>query len=388
MSERPKRSIKGKLLGGVLVLGALMTSLFAIIVVISHGKYLELNATRAVESSAGHYDAILQNDTKMLSVALDVLAQSADLKRTFAASDRDRLFAETEALFRANRERYGISHFYFLEPDGTTFLRVHKKEQFGDKTTRVTFQQARDRGATASGIELGKNAFALRVVTPYFLNGQRIGFVELGEEIDHFDNLLKKEAGVEVITVVEKKHLVEADYRGAQKANNKRDAWGDLPSHVVMSATVDNPDFVTRKAVDEALLTNVTAPKVFGTVSDGSKTYSRGAFPLKDAAGRVVGSIIVLSDVSVVLRGERLALALVLGVAGLLVGLMTWLTYRYLGTQIIAPLTRLTERATVISMGKVDQKLETDREDEIGLLIRSFERMRVSLMKSLAMLQG
>jgi len=34
----------------------------------------------------------------------------------------------------------------------------------------------------------------------------------------------------------------------------------------------------------------------------------------------------------------------------------------------------------------VEEKLETDRTDEIGLLIRSFDRMRVSLNKFLTIL--
>jgi len=36
-------------------------------------------------------------------------------------------------------------------------------------------------------------------------------------------------------------------------------------------------------------------------------------------------------------------------------------------------------------MGNVEKKLETDRDDEIGRLVRSFERMRLSLKKSLSM---
>ena len=54
--------------------------------------------------------------------------------------------------------------------------------------------------------------------------------------------------------------------------------------------------------------------------------------------------------------------------------------------QVIGPLVQLTEHAKEISMGNVELKLETHREDEIGLLIKSFERMRVSLKKSMAML--
>lgn len=44
------------------------------------------------------------------------------------------------------------------------------------------------------------------------------------------------------------------------------------------------------------------------------------------------------------------------------------------------------EHANDISLGQVELKLETDLEGEIEQLIRSFERMRISLKESLAML--
>ncbi len=388
MSQTSKPSIKHKLLGGVLAMGVVMTVILAGLVIGSHRKYLELDANRTVANSSRIYEAILNSDVKLMSASLDLFTQMPEFKTLFTNGEQAKLFASVEPIFRTNRERYGITHVNFMGPDGETYLRMNKKEEFGDVTTRLTFQKARDRKATASGIELGKDAFALRVVTPYELGGDTIGYVEFGEEIDHFNSLLKKEANVEVSVIVDKNFMNESEYKAAQKANGKRDAWSDLAGHVVMGTTLPSPDHLKQSGALGQLSKTLGGPTVLGNASLEGRTYTCGAFPLKDVKDRVVGSVVVLSDVTDIVQGERMALAVVLGLGLILIGATIWFTYRHLERAILLPIAELTEKANEISMGKVDVKLETDRSDEVGLLIRAFDRMRTSLKKSLDMLQN
>ncbi|NPA58588.1 MAG: HAMP domain-containing protein [Aquificae bacterium] len=55
------------------------------------------------------------------------------------------------------------------------------------------------------------------------------------------------------------------------------------------------------------------------------------------------------------------------------------LTYVLLKKEIIDPLNQIAERMERISMGEIDEELPVEREDEIGQLQESFERMRMSL---------
>lgn len=381
-----KRSIRFKMLGGILILELLMVAVYSGILYISVRNSLALNATKAVERSQGAYNLILQGDTKMLSAAMNSLATNASLRQVYADhQDRQKLQEAVQNLYQENKARFGITHLYFIDKDGTCFLRAHDPGNFGDVVQRETFQQARAAGKTVSGIELGKTAFALRVVTPYLHNGDLIGFMEFGEEIDHFDQLVKRETGVDVAVMVDKQFLDEDQYRKTLKAKGKADNWDQFKGFVMVSTTL--ADATTAAGmVSEEEFRKATSPEYFGVFTRGSRSLAKGAFPLKDASGKQVGVVLALNDVTDQIRNEHsaiwtLVLATVLVFAGSFV-----VAAMYLRVEIIGPLVQLAGQAKEISMGNVDLKLETEREDEIGLLIRSFERMRVSLKKSIAML--
>lgn len=381
-----KGSIQTKLLGGVLATVLFLTVVFALILVISFRQNQRLEALRTVQNSKGIYEMIMKNDTKMLSAALDSFATNEAVRAQFAdRPDRPKLFAAVQELFQNNRAKHGITHFYFIDPEGVCYLRVHKREQFGDSIGRETLVRAKRTGATASGIELGKNVFALRVVSPYRHNGQLVGFLEFAEEIEHFDALMKQDTGIEVAVVVDKQFLHESDYRQARKAAGQRDDWDDLKGSAVVSATLSDRELVAKglAGIDPK---TIHEPVQLGLLAAGDRILAKGAFPLRDAGGRQVGMVFTLGDVTAQEQNQNKAL-LLLGLASLVVlGLSFLLMAQFMRIEIIRPLVDLSTRAIEISMGNVEKKLESGRDDEIGRLIRSFERMRVSLKKSMAML--
>ncbi len=388
MSSSPfKRSLRLKMLRGILVLQLLLVAIFVGILLMSSRNNLALHAQKVVEHSQGSYDMVLQGDIKMLSAALDSFGTNAAVRQLYVDhQDRTRLLAAIQDLYRSNKVRYGITHFYFIDKDGSCFLRAHQPDLYGDAILRDTFQQARASGKTVSGIELGKTAFALRTVTPYIHNGTVVGYVEFGEEINHFDQLLKQEMGVDVAVLVDKRFLDEQAYRKTVKSAGKADNWDQFKAYALVSSTLKDT-MMSTDLVPEDRLRTVRGAEYLGTVpgTDGL-VMAKGAFPLKDAAGKQVGVVLTLSDVTTQVRSDRSALWILLLIAaavfvGSLIAGMT-----YLRVELIGPIVKLAEHANDISLGQVELKLETDREDEIGQLIRSFERMRISLKKSLAML--
>ncbi len=387
MSAGPvKTSIKWKILGGILAIEILLTVVFAVIVIDTFQRNLKLSSTRTVANIQGIYDSIMRNDTKMLSAALDVFLQDDYFTQMFHKMDRAKLQNAVEALFRRNRELYGMTHFYYIDNNGVCFLRVHKPELFGDAINRVTLVQAKSTGKVSSGIELGKTAFALRVVSPCIYKGSQIGFVEFGEEIDHFDQIVKKETGSDVFVVIQKSLFNENDYRGTRKTANQRDDWNDLKNQVVVSETFGDREFFTSNIFIEEDVRSVNTPLFLGTVERNGRVLAKGAFPLHDVENKQVGIIMTLTDVTELMKTERMALLyLIIAAIGLFL-LSYWFTFRYLKAVIIDPIIKLSLRADEISMGKVEEKLETNRTDEIGMLIRSFDRMRVSLNKFLTMM--
>ncbi len=374
-----KGSIRVKLLGGLYAVQVLLTVIFAAILIVSFRQRLSSDALRSVQKSQGVYDLILKSDTKMLSAALDAFLSSGTAPQLYAEhADRKKLLSAVKDLYGTNRSRYGITHFYFIDKDGTCFLRVHQPEQFGDAITRKTFLRARSTGATAAGIELGKTVFALRVVTPFVREGRLVGYVEMGEEIDHFDALVKQETGVDVAVLIDKRFLQEAEYRAMRKASGQSDDWDELQAYVLASSTVrDRKLLASSLPVDGAR--TIAEPEYLGTVANDQHRLARGAFPLKDATGKQVGVVLVLTDVTEQIRGELWTLvALVL--AAVVTLLITFgVAARFLRAQIIGPLVALSEHAVEITMGNVDKKLDVEAGGEVGELARAFRSMTVAL---------
>jgi len=169
------------------------------------------------------------------------------------------------------------------------------------------------------------------------------------------------------------------------KVKNRPDNWDAMKDYVMVNSTLDDPTRVVSSLQGDQLRAVKTA-SYLGTVTNGPATFAKGVFPLKDAAGRQVGVVLALSDVTDQIHSQRSSLLLLILISVAIFVISFIVALRYLRVEIIDPLVSLAEQANDISMGNVEKKLETKREDEIGLLIHAFERMRVSLKKSLALL--
>src|SRR5512133_1397641 len=151
----------------------------------------------SVVRAAAAYARLEKREVEKLSRLLDWLMADARFIATFKARDREKLLSLTQARFEKLKSVEGVTHWYFLEPEParTCFLRVHSPKLFGDTVARETLTQAIATQEVGAGKELGKTAFALRVVKPIRVDGAIIGYMELGEEIGHFLVNMKKQTG-------------------------------------------------------------------------------------------------------------------------------------------------------------------------------------------------
>ncbi len=380
-----KGGIKGKIIRIILVSEILLTIVFVGIVIYSFQRNLQISSLQTISNIHGIYDSIMRNDTKMLSAALDVFSRNETCKQLYSQRERVKLFEAGKELFLNNRDRYGITHFYYINSDDTCFLRMHQPELADDVINRVTYQQAKKTGKMSSGIELGKTAFALRVVSPYRYQGKQIGFIEFGEEINHFDELVKSETASDILVLVSKNLLNEQDYRLVRRNTRQRDDWDDLKKFVLVSETFGDRKFFISNVFKEDDVQSVKNSTFLGTVKRGTRVLMKGAFPVTDAADRPVGVVMVLSDVTAQVNHSKASILYLIVAALGLLAVSSFFTFRYLNGAIIVPLIGLSRHAIDVSMGNVEKKMESDRTDEIGLLIRSFDRMRVSLKMALSM---
>jgi hypothetical protein len=251
----------------------------------------EAEAFAALQSAAEAFDAQEKSEVEKLSSTLDVVLENESLRAAFAARDRERLLAVAGPLFATMSGRDRITHWYFVEPAGTVFLRVHRPELFGDRVERVTLRRAIETRDFGAGKELGRTAFALRAIRPWLHDGQLLGYVELSEEIGQFLSAMKSRTGDDYALLVLKKHLDEQAW--IRTRGTRPSTWGDRPHEVVVERTTSIPGLVDDTGDVEQV---PGRGRPLGHVDREGRAYVRGLFPLMDAAERRAGALIVLHD--------------------------------------------------------------------------------------------
>jgi hypothetical protein len=254
-----------------------------------------VSAARGEEDPALHirragaeFAEIERSEVAKLSAELDGILGDAALMKLFQERDRAKLLAAAEPLFRKLKAQKGITHFYFLDPAParTCLLRVHAPSQFGDVVQRTTLTKAINTGELSAGMELGKTAFALRVVKPAKVGGKLVGYVELGEEIDQFLSRMKQRTGHDYTIFVEKARISREDWQRVHPESH----WDELPTFVLVDSTIWNS-----KAVDFGRSLGLIPNEglVLKPWTDGGKQYMGAVFPIRDATGTVAGALFV-----------------------------------------------------------------------------------------------
>jgi hypothetical protein len=256
-------------------------------------RSLEDAALATLRNAADAFGAQERSDVEKLASTLDALLANEDLRAAFIARDRERLLAAAAPLFATMSSRDRITHWYFIEPGppATVFLRVHRPALHGDAVDRVTLRIAAETRDLGAGKELGRTAFALRAVRPWFHAGKLLGYMELAEEIDHFLGAMKARTGGEYGLLVKKRFLDEEAW--ANVLGPRSNTWNDRPDVVVVDTTTFTEGIIDFDGDVEAIPDQGLA---LGEIERGERAYVRGIFPVRDASGRKVGGLYVLHD--------------------------------------------------------------------------------------------
>ncbi len=157
----------------------------------------------------------IASSTNALDVLIELFEKDKEIQRLFKNRDKKQLFTLLEPIYQKLNEKMDITHLYFLDREGKVILRVHDVDRHSDIIDRYTFKQAKLLGKSFSGIEFGiKKNFTLRNVHPWIVEGELIGYIELGKEIDKMMNAISNVIDVEIFMAV------------------KKDIYTDVPQHV------------------------------------------------------------------------------------------------------------------------------------------------------------
>lgn len=379
-------SIKAKVTLVILVCLIIGTLSLVFLLNKSYNRNIALIAKESVKMSEETLNNLEKNDTKMLSSTLEALLGNEEIKKAFLKKDRDKLSQLTLPLFKNLKERYGITHWYFInsEPDQTCFLRVHKPEESGDVIKRATYLKSVETKGFGSGKELGKTAFALRVVHPYYDGEKLIGYMELGEEIEHFFEIMKKQTGNEFGLIIDKKNLDEKAWESARNSQGLKNNWDHLKDVVTVGATTKDEHLIS---IQGDIQDVPEGGKVLEEIKKGDSVFIRGVFPVYDAANRKVGGVFVLKDITPMYNEMQATQKMAMFFIVALMFIISIIILFMLSRLIFVRLDNMIEKATRVVGGDFNAKIVPSSNDEVGQFESLFEQFRAIFVSTLEELE-
>lgn len=376
-------SIKFKVIVAILVSLTLGACGILYLSNVSYENNVNLVAKESVKSSQEAFNNLETNDINMLSSTLTMLLENDRYKKLFMEQNKEGLYQAAKPVFDDLKKNYRVTHWYFhnAEPESTNFLRVHKQEQSGDVIKRKTYVDAVNNKGFTAGKELGKTAFALRVVHPYYNEGKLIGYVELGEEVDHFLDLMKKQTGNEYSMLIKKEFLDAKEWASTRASHGLENNWGDYEENLLVNSTSKDMNMMGFTGDIASIPKDGT---VLGEVKKDSSVYVRGAFPVYDAAKKQVGTVVFVRDITPIYQDMKNMQAKVTGfIVALMVAILAFLVY-VLDTLVVKRLRKLIDVATLVVGGDYNTQIVPSAKDEIGQFEGLFEQFRavfVNLVK-------
>ncbi|MDD5717910.1 MAG: diguanylate cyclase [Sulfuricurvum sp.] len=149
----------------------------------------EKNIHKSKENISHQYTKFIHQkvkyDADVLSEYINFIQTDTTLVSGFKQGNKKEIYDAMHETYARLRKNIDLTHMYFIKTDGTVLLRVHDFEKDGDTIDRATFKKAKETQKLVYGLEFGvKMNYTLRVVKPWYVNGELIGYVELGKEID------------------------------------------------------------------------------------------------------------------------------------------------------------------------------------------------------------
>jgi PAS domain S-box-containing protein len=274
---------------------------------ILHARRINHQTKKRLDEVKKMFKMEQNEDAQLLKGFINLLQRDHDLQDAWLAKDRKALLKFSKSIFDNIRQQHKITHFYFHDLESVCFLRVHNPSRHGDYIDRFTMDNAVRDEKAAYGIELGPlGTFTLRVVYPWQIDGKLVGYIELGEEIEHITAKLKETLGVELCLFINKSYLDRAKWEDGMKMLGRKPQWNKFPSFVISGSTFARLPQELSEYLDElSRCDNNEHLSRTLKMSLNNQHYLGRFLPLIDAGGQDIGCFVVHADITEEVAGIR-----------------------------------------------------------------------------------
>jgi len=258
-------------------------------------KNISNKADERFEIMSVSLSSIIKQDTNLMLGLLEQLEKDQKTVNYFKDNDRESLFWYLLKTYESYNERYDITHFYIHKPNKQNFLRVHNKEKNSDFIERETLDNAFHTLKASSGVEFGiSHNLTLRVVIPWIVDNQLIGYIELGKDIEKLTPRLAKFVNVDIVFTIKKELISEENFDkwNRTKINGN---YLIMDNHYIIDTTIENINKKLQKHLDELVPPEDHEHEY---VENGNNKYFIHSSPFYDINKKEVGKFHILIDIS------------------------------------------------------------------------------------------
>jgi signal transduction histidine kinase len=292
-TQQPKR-VKAKFIGPFAAALALIMSLFAISIYGIETRIRDQDLAERSQAVANLLEQKLEKDTNLMLATMRAMMTNEEMENAFRRGDRAGLARHGGPLFKTLRDDHRVTHLYLTRPDSVSLYRYHSPDEYGDQIQRVTMQYATERRSVAHGLELGAmGTLTLRLVMPWWRGDELIGYVELGEEIEHLIDEIRRSLSVDLLVLVDKHYLSSDQWLRGQTLMQRTGDWERFSTHAVVAQTTPQ----VPRALDGRLLERLLAGQT-AEIAEAGRSLHLALLPLNDAGKNHVGDIVVLRDIT------------------------------------------------------------------------------------------
>ncbi|MFP4498678.1 MAG: ATP-binding protein [Vulcanimicrobiota bacterium] len=266
----------------------------------------------------------LAQEATLLTSILDFLEEERELKQAWFQDNRSALILSSNDYFEDLKEKYEVSHFYFINTQGICILRVHNPELYGDKIEHSVLRRAIETKTTARGLVMASNGkFTLRIVRPWYIDNKLVGYLEVGKEIETTFEKITEALDINLILTIEKKYI---DKRLWQKTSGRyleHSEWEEYEDYVIFQSSTLNLSPEIMKAMKSNF---ELAPRELYKFTSNGKYYSSGIIDFDIFREDLRGNIVIFSNITREMTAFN-AFVLQIVIVSLLVGIVLILSF-------------------------------------------------------------
>ncbi len=240
------------------------------------------------------YSSMVIEENRLLQGLVKGINSDIAIGNAWREQDREKLLSLALPKFNELKKSFLVSHLYFIDLQQICFLRVHAPLRHGDLIQRYTLEKSIQTNKDFGGLELGYfGHFILRHVHPWYYQGELIGYIELGVEIQHLTAKLKQLTDADMIFLINKSHLDRERANQGKHLLGQTINWEQYLHEVVVEGSSKSSAVEINHYISSS---GKYTDHIFTEVFEIESQFVGANIRLKDTSGADLGRMLILTD--------------------------------------------------------------------------------------------